>query len=159
MHTLYLYISFALTVVERKQNKNGKANIDFNVVTKMAYILLIPFHNCIIFSFVNCFLVPGTNVFLTWVDHTLLFMEWHKRFRDNRLMNTSADVLKLRILPVHVKCWILLQPVLEDMYSNLHFSVPNMNRLNQTEPATFSILTYWVFFRDLFFSISLHNEK
>jgi hypothetical protein len=30
----------------------------------------------------------------------------------------------------------------------LHFPVPSMNRLNQTEPATFSILSCWAFFRD-----------
>jgi hypothetical protein len=30
----------------------------------------------------------------------------------------------------------------------LHFQVPSMNRLNQTEPATFSILPCWAFFRD-----------
>jgi hypothetical protein len=30
-------------------------------------------------------------------------------------------------------------------------SVPSMNRLNQTEPATFSILLCWTFFRDSFY--------
>jgi hypothetical protein len=34
---------------------------------------------------------------------------------------------------------------------NLHFPVPSMNRLNQTEPATFSILPSWAFFRDSVF--------
>jgi hypothetical protein len=33
----------------------------------------------------------------------------------------------------------------------LHFPVPSMNRLNQTEPATFSILPCWAFFRDSVF--------
>jgi hypothetical protein len=31
---------------------------------------------------------------------------------------------------------------------SLHFTVPSMNRLNQTEPATFTILPCWAFFRD-----------
>jgi hypothetical protein len=31
-------------------------------------------------------------------------------------------------------------------------TVPTMNRLNQTEPATFSILPLWDFFRDSYFS-------
>jgi hypothetical protein len=31
---------------------------------------------------------------------------------------------------------------------SLHLTVPSMNRLNQTEPATFSILSFWAFFRD-----------
>jgi hypothetical protein len=37
------------------------------------------------------------------------------------------------------------------MDSSLHFTVPFMNRLNQTEPATFSILSFWAFFRDSYF--------
>jgi hypothetical protein len=36
---------------------------------------------------------------------------------------------------------------------SLHFSVPYMNRLNQTEPATFSIVLCWTFFRDSYFSL------
>jgi hypothetical protein len=49
-----------------------------------------------------------------------LFMEWHFR----------------------IQCWIiLLTPVLGGVDGNLYFLVPSMNRLNQTEPATFSILT------------------
>jgi hypothetical protein len=35
----------------------------------------------------------------------------------------------------------------------LHFQVPSMNRLNQTEPATFSILPCWALFRD---SVSIY---
>jgi hypothetical protein len=41
-----------------------------------------------------------------------------------------------------------LKPVLVGVDGNLHFQVPSMNRLNQTEPATFSILPCWAFFRD-----------
>jgi hypothetical protein len=46
-----------------------------------------------------------------------------------------------------VICWILLKPVLGDVDGNLQFPVPSMNRLNQTEPAKFSILLCWTFFR------------
>jgi hypothetical protein len=33
---------------------------------------------------------------------------------------------------------------------SLHLTVPSMNRLNQAEPATFSILPCWAFFGDLY---------
>jgi hypothetical protein len=35
---------------------------------------------------------------------------------------------------------------------SLHLDVPSMNRLNQTEPATFSILPRWTFFGDSYFT-------
>jgi hypothetical protein len=73
------------------------------------------------------------------------------RFHDNRHMNTSADVSKFKIVLVHVKCWILLKPVLGGVDGSLHFTVPSMNRLNQTEPATFSMMLCWTFFRDSYF--------
>jgi hypothetical protein len=31
---------------------------------------------------------------------------------------------------------------------SLHFTVPSMNRLNQTESATFSVLPFWTFLKD-----------
>jgi hypothetical protein len=34
-----------------------------------------------------------------------------------------------------------------------------MNRLNQTEPATFSILPRWAFFRDSYFTLFLKYDK
>jgi hypothetical protein len=34
------------------------------------------------------------------------------------------------------------------MDGNLEFPLPSMNRLNQTEPAIFLILTFYVFFMD-----------
>jgi hypothetical protein len=46
-----------------------------------------------------------------------------------------------------IKCWILFKPVLEGVEGNLHFPLPSMNRLNQTERATFSILSCWALFR------------
>jgi hypothetical protein len=43
----------------------------------------------------------------------------------------------------------------------LHLKVPSMNRPNQTEPATFSILARWAFFRDSYFTLfhTLLNER
>jgi hypothetical protein len=34
-----------------------------------------------------------------------------------------------------------------------------MNRLNQTEPATFSILSCWAFFKDSYFSLFCYGNK
>jgi hypothetical protein len=36
---------------------------------------------------------------------------------------------------------------------SFHFTVLSMDRLNQTEPATFLILPCWAFFRDSYFSL------
>ena len=33
------------------------------------------------------------------------------------------------------------------MDSSLYFPLPSINRLNQTEPATFAILLFWALFR------------
>jgi hypothetical protein len=41
-----------------------------------------------------------------------------------------------------VKCWILLELVLEGVDGYLLFPVPSMNRIIQTEPATFSICRF-----------------
>ena len=49
------------------------------------------------------------------------------------------------------KCWILLKSVLGGVDGSLHFTLPSMNRLNQTELATFAILLFWSFFRDSLF--------
>jgi hypothetical protein len=42
-------------------------------------------------------------------------------------------------------------PVLGGVDGSLHLTVPSMNRLNQTEPATFSIMPFWAFLRDSYF--------
>jgi hypothetical protein len=57
------------------------------------------------------------------------------------------------------KCWFQLKPVLGGVDGNLHFPVPSMNRLNQTEPATFSILPCWAFFRDSVFIYFIKQTK
>jgi hypothetical protein len=57
------------------------------------------------------------------------------------------------------KCWILLKPVLlGGVDRNLHFPVPSMNRVNQTELATFSIMSCWAFFRDSVLLYFLHPQ-
>jgi hypothetical protein len=48
--------------------------------------------------------------------------------------------------------------VLVGVDGKLHFRVPFMNRLNQTELSTFSILSFWAFFRDSFYFILLLLE-
>jgi hypothetical protein len=45
----------------------------------------------------------------------------------------------------------MLKPVLGGVDRSLHLIVPSMNRLNQTESATFLILPCWPFFRDSYF--------
>jgi hypothetical protein len=35
--------------------------------------------------------------------------------------------------------------------ASLHFTVPFMNRLNQTEPASFQVLSFWAFFGNSYF--------
>jgi hypothetical protein len=100
---------------------------------KIPFYLVLP----IVFSFrAHAFFYLGTICHFSW-NGTYVS---HWKFHDNRHMNTSADVSKFKIVPVHVKCWILLIPVLGGVDGSLHLTVPSMNRLNQTEPATFSIL-------------------
>jgi hypothetical protein len=45
-----------------------------------------------------------------------------------------------------VYMFILLKSVLRGVDGNLHFPLPSINKLNQTEPATFSIMSCWAFF-------------
>jgi hypothetical protein len=96
------------------------------------------------------------QIYLSFRAHTFVYLgticlfSWnciyvsHWRFYDNRPMNTSADVSEFQIVPVHAKCWILLKPVLEGVGGSLHLTVPSMNRINQNEPATFSIMQCWI---------------
>jgi hypothetical protein len=67
------------------------------------------------------------------------------RFSYNRHMNTSADVSKLYQFMLNVEfCFSRCGGV----EGSLHLTEPSMNRLNQTESATFSILPCWAFFGD-----------
>jgi hypothetical protein len=113
---------------------------------KFLFYLVSP----IVFSFrTHAFLYFGAICRFSWNGTHVS----HLRFHDNRNMNTSADVSKFLILPVHFKCWILLKPVLGGVDDSLHLTVPFVNRLNQTKPATLSILQCWAFFRDSYFSL------
>jgi hypothetical protein len=111
---------------------------------RIPYYLVRP----IVFSFrAKAFFYSGTIRRFSWNGTTVS----HWRFHDNRRMKTSADVLNTKFHHFRVKCWILLKPVLGGLDGNLHFPVPSMKRLNQTEPATFSILLCWTFFKDSVF--------
>jgi hypothetical protein len=144
-----LNLSFdVLSVIRRLHNLGSPFNIPFYLVPP------------IVFSFrAHAFFYLGTIRRFSWNGTTVS----HWRFHDNRRMNTFADVFKFKISPFFVfKCWILLKPVLGGVDGNLHFPVPSMNRLNQTEPATFSILSCWAFFRDsvfLYFVLNLEQAQ
>jgi hypothetical protein len=73
------------------------------------------------------FLIEGSMITAVW---TYLRMFLNSKFHHFR-----------------VKCWILQKPVLGDADGNLNFPVPSNNRLNQTEPTTFSIVLCWTFSR------------
>jgi hypothetical protein len=60
---------------------------------------------------------------------------------------------------VMCKCWILLDPVLWAVDRKLHLTLPSMNRLNETEPATFSVLSFLNFFRNFVFCFVLIYYK
>jgi hypothetical protein len=86
---------------------------------------------------------------------TMIPIALHGNNSGNSCIQKSKPV-KLGYVPqnsTHVLC---CRDVNVD--GNLHFPVPSMNRLNQTEPATFSILPCWAFFRDsafIYFKISM----
>jgi hypothetical protein len=136
------------------------SNLSFDVISVICRLhnlrppFKIPFYLVppIVFSFsARAFFYLGTICRFSWNGTSVS----HWRFHDNRHMNTSADVSKFKIVPVHVKCWYLLKPVLGGVDGSLHLTVPSMNRLNKTEPATFSILPCLAFFRDSYFSLFL----
>jgi hypothetical protein len=111
---------------------------------KTSFYLVPP----IVFSFrAEAYFYLGTICRFSW-NGTYVS---HWRFHDNRHMNTSAGVSKFKIVPIHVKCWILIKPVLRAVDGSLHLTVSSMNRLNQTESATFSILPCCAFFKDSYF--------
>jgi hypothetical protein len=75
----------------------------------------------------------------------------HWRFHDKQPYDYEHICGCFKIVPVHVKCWILLKLVPGCVDGSLHLTVPFMNRLNQTKPATYSVLLCWAFFRDSYF--------
>jgi hypothetical protein len=134
---LLFKLSFdVLSVICRLHNHRSPVKIPFYLVPS------------IVFSFrAHAFFYLGIICRFSW-NGTYVS---HWMFHDNRHMNTSADVSKFQIVLVRLKCWILLMPVLGGVDGNLHFPVPSMNRLNQTEPATFTIVPCWAFLRDSVF--------
>jgi hypothetical protein len=127
-----------------------------SICDMQASLPLIPFQNFIVFSSTHC-LSFGAHAFFD--IGTICHFSWngtyvsHWRFHDNRHMNISADVSKFQIVQFQVKCWILLKPVLGGVDGSLHWTVRSMNRLNQVEPATFSMLSCWAFLWIRIFSI------
>jgi hypothetical protein len=74
--------------------------------------------------------------------------------------NLQWGFLNLKFYNYMFKCWIMLKPVLVGVDSSLNFLVLYTNRLNQTEPATFSILLFWTFFgNSISLYLSAHNKK
>jgi hypothetical protein len=131
-------------------------NLYFDVLSVLCRLhnlwspLKIPFYLVppIVFSFrAHAFFNLGTICRFSWnglachIEGSMITAIWtHLRMFS-----------KFKIVLVHVKCWILLKPVLGGVDGNMHLTVPSMNRLNQTEPATFSILPFWAFFGDSYF--------
>jgi hypothetical protein len=61
----------------------------------------------------------------------------HWRLHDNRRITTHLRMfLNSNFAITMIKCWSLLKPVL-GVDGNLHFPVPSIKRLYQTEPETF----------------------
>jgi hypothetical protein len=92
--------------------------------------LKVPFYLVppIVFSFrADAFFYFGSIRNFLWNDTTVS----HWIFRDKRRMNNSNFTISV------FKWWILLKPVFVGVDGILHFPVPSMNNLNQTEHATF----------------------
>jgi hypothetical protein len=92
---------------------------------------------------------------ITWGSYTAV----HKMTRNCHIVSLMITAVSTHLwmflnskfchLCINVEFYLLLTPVLGG--SSLHWTVPSMNRLNQTEPATCSILPLWTFFRDSYF--------
>jgi hypothetical protein len=138
-----------ITILENRSARHKCCACGNLVLSIRLFFLLcgssIPHLNTVVFSFrAQAFFYLGT--ICRFLCNSKCVSHW--RFHDNCHMSTSADVSKFKIVPVHVKCWILLKPVLGGVDGSLHLTVPPMNRLNQSELATVSVLPCWAFFRD-----------
>jgi uncharacterized membrane protein YbaN (DUF454 family) len=73
----------------------------------------------------------------------------------------SQDQILLRINVINLKpfyvCILLFVSFFVD--GNFHIPLPSMNRLSQTELATFSILPCWAFFRDSAFLYLKQSDR
>jgi hypothetical protein len=91
---------------------------------KIPFYLVPP----IVFSFkAHAFFYLGTICRFSWNGTNVS----HWRFHENRHMNTSADVSKFEIVPVHFKCWILLKPVIGGVDGSLHSTVHEQAQSNR----------------------------
>ena len=70
-----------------------------------------------------------------------------------RIAITHIPLANSEFTIIMCKCWILLQPELGVVDDSFHLPLLSMNRLNQTEPATFSILSFWDFFKGSIVSV------
>jgi hypothetical protein len=104
--------------------------------------------------------VSNVQTYYSWnLGHNITVMfklkqnkHWHHGFSMITAEWTHLRMfLNSKFYYFMLKCWILLKLVLGGVDGNLHFPVPSMNMLNQTEPATLSILPFWAFFRDSVF--------
>jgi hypothetical protein len=97
----------------------------------------------------------GHTLFITWGPYAAFHGMARKCHIEGSMITAVWTHLRMflnsKFYYFMFKCCILLKPVLGGVDGNLHFPVPSMNRLNQTEPATFSILPCWDFFRDSVF--------
>ena len=80
--------------------------------------------------------------------------KWNKQISNFIVAFCRSGCLKFTIY----KKPYLLKPVLGGVGGSLHFTLPSMNRLNQTEPATFAILLFWAFYRGSFFPVFVSTQ-
>ena len=78
-------------------------------------------------------------------NNEVLVFFWTIAFDVQMFQNSQIIIIIIYIYSHKLKCWNPLKPVLGGMEYSLHLPLPTMNRLNQTEPSTFSILTLWSF--------------
>jgi hypothetical protein len=102
---------------------------------------------------------PTIHTFIWYLWHIFPFQGSQLFFVRNLYVFDCLEDFRGAPLSVqiNVKCWILLKPVLGGVDGSLHLTEPSMNNLNQTEPATFSILPCWPFFRDSYFLYFLNR--
>jgi hypothetical protein len=67
-------------------------------------------------------------------------------FFKKTCLNPSVDIFKLKLLPLYVELLNTVKTIERGLESSLYFPALFMNRLCQTELATFSMLSFWTFF-------------
>jgi hypothetical protein len=118
---------------------------------KRDFLTFDPLSKFHLFIFAFCFSFRA-HAFFTWGPYAAFYgmaLTWHivgfmkiAIWTDLRMFqNFTSSCLMLN----------LLLPVLGGVDGNLHIPVPSMNRLNQTEPATFLISPCWAFFSPFYY--------